>query len=133
MFSGNLQAWVTAIGVVAIIVLTVALIRTFVIRRFSAKAERTKTIFDDAVLNALQATKIWLVGMFALSLGTQYLTVSPKVVTLLRSATTIAIFLQAGMWGAAALKVWLHRTRTRMLEKDAGTATSLTILGLAMN
>ncbi len=118
-----------AIGVAMIVVLAVAFIKPFVVRRFAASVTKSDTTAKEMLLQLMRATKLGLVALFVISLAAQYLAVSAKAFVLIKGATAIAVFLQAGLWGGAILKVWINRSRTRMLKSDAATATSLTVLG----
>ncbi|AXQ31817.1 mechanosensitive ion channel family protein [Solimonas sp. K1W22B-7] len=98
-------------------------------RRLVAQAQRSRTQLDDAMVAALQATRLWLVSIFALSLGSHYLTLPDRHNDLLKAATAVAFFLQLGFWAGAALNFWLGRSRARAMASNASAATSLSAIG----
>ena len=125
LLRNSLRDWLIALGVTVLIVLVVRLARGIAVRRLSIIARRTSTPLDDAVVKAVQATKLWLVAVVALYFGCQHLSLPAKATVTLKRLLTVAVFLQAGLWLGALLEFWINRSRTRALESDPGAATSL--------
>lgn len=126
---GSVTDWGVALGLSAILVLAVALLKPVLIRRVAAIAARTQTTVDDALLDALKSTKLWLMAVLAVSLGARYLHLTEKAGAFLNAAMTLALFLQAGLWLGALLNFWLKRSQAKALTADPGAATSLSALG----
>lgn len=129
LYGGTLHDWIIALALSTAIALAVYLLKPVLIRRLSARAEHTRTQFDDGIVRALKATRVWLIVVFALSLGSRYLELPDKHQSLLGSVTAIAMFLQIGLWLSALFKFWLDNSKARALKSNAGAATSLSALG----
>ncbi len=128
LFGGELTHWAMALGIATAIILGVALLKPLLIRRLTVLAGRTSTALDDGLVRAVKATKMLLVTLIALYVGSQYLELPDKSATFLDGAATIAAFLQVGFWLAAILDFWLTRSRERAMATNASAATSLTAL-----
>lgn len=120
--------WAVAIGITAIVVLAVMLAKPILIRRLTALSQRTHTSIDDALVQALRATRLLLVAIVALSIGTQGLELG-KVGRIIEGAATLALFLQVGLWASALLAFWLEKARQRALASNSGAATHLSAMG----
>lgn len=128
-WGGSPIDWAIAGGIAATIILAVMLLKPILIRRFSALAGRTSTGFDDAAVEALKATKLWLVAAIAVALGAQHLALSHRIASLLAGAATLAGFFQGGLWLNTLLMFWLKRSRAHAKASDSGAATSLAAMG----
>jgi small-conductance mechanosensitive channel len=128
IFGGQLTHWVLGLGVTVTIILVVALLKPLLVRRLSVLASRTGTSLDDGLVRAVKATKMLLVTLIALYVGSQYLELPEKSAKFLDGAATVAAFLQVGFWLAAILDFWLSRSRERAMATNASAATSLTAL-----
>lgn len=120
--------WAVALGITAIVVLAVMLAKPILVRRLSALSQRTRSSIDDALVQALQATRLLLVAIVALSVGTQGLELG-KAGRLIEGAATLALFLQVGLWASALLVFWLEKARQRALASNSGAATHLSAMG----
>ncbi len=128
VYGGTLRDWLVALGLSATIALAVYLIKPILLRRLEAQAQRSRTQIDDAMVAALGATRLWLVAIFALSLGSHYLTLPDKHGSVLKMVTAAAFFLQLGFWAGAALNYWMGRSRAKALASNASAATSLSAI-----
>jgi small-conductance mechanosensitive channel len=127
---GTLGDWVVALGVALVVILAVVVAKPILVRRFKSLAKRTSTRLDDALVHVVEATKIWLVAVIALYVGSNGLTLDPKAVKAIDAAATIALFLQVGLWGNALLEFLIRRSHRHALSSDggAGAATSLSAM-----
>jgi len=125
LLNNSMQEWLIAFGVAIAIVVVVGLVRIVAIRLLRRFAARTTTQLDDALLSMLRATRVWLVAVVALSIGSQYLNLPRKIDLGFDRAFTIALFVQAGLWVWALVELRLKRARERALAHDPGAATSL--------
>lgn len=128
LWGNPLHDWLVSLGIAVAILLTVALLKPILIQRLSVLARRTSTVLDDAIVKALQATRLWLIAFVAIYLGGEFLTLPAKAEKLIGNAAAIALFVQIGFWIGTLLEVWISHSRTRALEVDASAATSLSAL-----
>jgi small-conductance mechanosensitive channel len=129
LYGGTLTQWAVALGLAAVIVLVVALVKPILIRRLGAMSKHTRLALDDALVQALGATQLLLVAVVALDIGSQTLELPPRAHKLLDSAATVAVFLQIGLWLSALLAFWLKKSQAHAVGTNAGAATSLSAVG----
>ncbi|WP_165797410.1 mechanosensitive ion channel family protein [Solimonas fluminis] len=129
VYGGTPKDWLVALGLSAAVALTVYLVKPILLRRLEAQALRSRTQIDDAMVAALRATRLWLVVIFALSIGSHYLTLPDRHGGVLKMVTAAAFFLQLGFWAGAALRFWMDRSRAKALASNASAATSLSAIG----
>jgi small-conductance mechanosensitive channel len=125
LLNNSAQDWLIAFGVAIAIVVVVALAVRVAIRLLRRFAPRTSTHLDEALLSVLQATRLWLVAVVALCIGSQYLELPRKLDLVFDRALTIALFVQAGLWVWTLIEFRLKRSRELALKHDPGSATSL--------
>lgn len=123
-----LSDWLIALAVAFTILLVVFLVKRIVVRRLSNAARRTATRMDDALVNAVQSTKLWLVLFVALYFGSQYLELGRKTDIAFDRVVTVAVLLQVGLWVAAMLDFWVVTSRLRAAQGDIASTTSLSAL-----
>jgi small-conductance mechanosensitive channel len=129
LLKGPLGQWAVAGGIATLIILAAALFKYLLLKRLSALAKRTRTKLDDAVVEAVQATRIMLVVLIAVYIGSQSLELPAQSGKILRSVATVALFLQMGLWGKQLLQFWIGHSRTRAMASNASAATSLSAFG----
>jgi small-conductance mechanosensitive channel len=131
LLSGALLDWTVALGVATLVLLGFSLGQRLLLRRMAQRAVRSYARIDDVLLELVKATRLPVVAVVALYLGGQYLDLSAGAGKVLNAAATVALFVQAGLWGAALLAFWLNRSRTSALASNASAATSLAVLGFS--
>lgn len=125
-FGNSLAQWLAAGKLAAALFLAVWLLRMLVVRRLARLAERTDTDVDDFLVDLLRRTRMWLLAFPALAAGALHLALPARVDRLLLVATTIAVFVQIGLWGGAVVDYLVTRAR----RSDGGpSATTLLALG----
>jgi small-conductance mechanosensitive channel len=129
-FAGNeVRGWLVAVGVGLATVVALRVLLGLFATRLRQLAQRTETVWDDLVIHALSRTR----GLFLLVVGAQagsrVLALPGAARDVLDGATIVAVLLQAGVWGAAALRFGIGRQREAMLREDRAAATSLAALG----
>jgi len=124
-----LRDWLVALAITVAIVLLAALVKRIAVRRLSRIARRTVTQIDDAVVKALQATRLWLVFIIALEIGTENLKLAVRLTHAIDHLATVAVFVQVGLWLAALFNFWLQRQRSHAMETEVAAASSLSAMG----
>ncbi|MBL6751078.1 MAG: mechanosensitive ion channel [Nevskia sp.] len=122
----SLRDWLVALAIVAGAVLLATLFKRVAIQRISLVARRTDSHLPEALVKLAQATRTWLLLVFGVWLGSEYVELPARLELALGRIATVAAFLQCGLWLAAALDSWIARSRARAMETDAAAATSLT-------
>lgn len=129
LFGNALRDWLASLGVAVIIVLVAMLAKRLLVRRLSKIAHRTVTRVDDILLETLDRTRIWLVGVVAIATGVELLDLPHKTIELFFKAETIAVFVQIGIWGVGLLEGWVRRSQARA-DHRAAASSSLSALSL---
>ena len=119
------QDWLIAIGIVLGIMLLATLIKRQVIKRMSVLVRTGERPAFGAVVKAAQATKLWLVAVVAIQLGSQYLDLPHKADATLERIMTVAAFLQFGIWLSALLDFWIARSRNHASDVAVVESSSL--------
>jgi small-conductance mechanosensitive channel len=120
-----LQDWLIALGIFVGIMLLAALLKHQVIRRVSVLARNSERPVYSALVKAAQASKLWLVAIVALQLGSQYLDLPHKADLTLDRLATIAIFMQFGIWFTAVLDFWIARSRNLLPDSALNEGRSI--------
>jgi small-conductance mechanosensitive channel len=129
LYGGTVLQWLMATGITLAIVLAVRLALPLITRRLEALSKRTRLGFDDALTQALRSTRITLVTLVAIEVGSHALDLAGGAQKLVGGVATIALFLQVGLWLASLLQFWLARSESRALAASPGAATSLAAIG----
>lgn len=128
LWHNTLQDWLVAAAITLGLGLAITLFKRLAIRRVARIARRNETRIDDAIVKALQNTRLWLVYLIALYLGIQNLTLPAQVHHIVNVVAPLAAFAQMGIWLSTLLKFWIDSTRERAMSTDAGSASSLSAL-----
>jgi small-conductance mechanosensitive channel len=133
LYMGNtIEAWATGIGIAIAVTLVLRVLVAFVIRRLGKFAEKTKTPFDDLVVEVLKRTRIFFFVIVGLYLGCQAIVLPAKALRLCDGLLILGVLVQAGLWGNAIITFVLSRAVKREMEKDGASATTLTSLGMVV-
>ncbi|MDH4260723.1 MAG: mechanosensitive ion channel family protein [Gammaproteobacteria bacterium] len=120
--------WLYAAGVAAGLVIIAALVRWLIVHRLTAVAGRTAGVLDDSVVDALRSTRLWLLIVPAIYVGSKYLDLPERMVTLMAVAATLALLVQAGLWLSRLLEFWIGKSQQRAPALDAPATTGLSVL-----
>ncbi|HJR65108.1 MAG TPA: mechanosensitive ion channel family protein [Gemmatimonadaceae bacterium] len=129
---GNpVERWLLA--TVFIVVSTVVLwaLKQLAVKRLSKFTTRTRTDFDDLLVELLRRTRVLLIFIATISPATAILTLRPDVHTALRIASVAALLVQIGIWGNAFITFWIERYSRRGEGGSAGTTALSTLAVLA--
>jgi small-conductance mechanosensitive channel len=104
-------------------------------RRLARLAERTSSGWDDAVVEAIQRTRWWLMAALALYLASRVLIPTPPagepaapVDHLLRTIAVLAFIVQFALWGNLVIDRGLQRYADRKLKGDPASLLTITAL-----
>lgn len=129
LFGNTALEWVTAGLVAALAVTLLLLLRAWSIRRLAPLAARTSTGLDDLVVQLAKATRTLPAWIFAVHLGSLSLELPPRLELLLKTATVLALLLQASAWAAVIVDFSISRYRAKRLDTDAAAVTLIGALG----
>lgn len=132
-FLGNpLWHWAAAFATGIALLVALRLLQGLAATRLAALAQRTETHADDAILHALQKTKLLVLIIVSVYAGTFWLHLPNRATQIIDRVIVIALLLQAAIWAGAAVKAWLQSYRERRLAGDPAAVTGLTALGFVI-
>lgn len=123
-FGNPLYRWAAALAIVLVAVLFASLLLRIGTRVLRRVASRTRTRVDDALVDALGATRLWLIALSALHPASRVLALPAGIVRAVSAVAIIALFLQIGLWGARLLEGWFTHTRERALANNPAALSS---------
>ncbi|WP_079418354.1 mechanosensitive ion channel family protein [Thiomonas intermedia] len=125
-FLGNpLQNWLMALGWLLLVVALVAIIQPILTSWLGALSARTTNRWDDALLSAVQGTRLSLVGLVGLYPAVQNLSLPELTTRWLIGLAAVGLFLQVGLWVSRFVDFWIRMSRERAIAHDPETATGL--------
>ena len=113
-----LQDWLIAVGIVLGLMLFAALLKRLVIKRMSVLARSSERPVYTAMVKMAQASKLWLVAIVALQIGSNYLDLPHKADLILERIMNVAVFIQFGIWISALLDFWIARSRNHLPDAE---------------
>jgi small-conductance mechanosensitive channel len=124
-----LWPWFYALIISAIITLISALLKPLLIHKLAKFSAKTATKVDDALVEVLRSTHLWLLAIAAFAIGVHLMELTSTAAKLAKSVGTLTAFIQIGLWVSALLQAWLNRSREQALQNDVSAATSLSAIG----
>jgi hypothetical protein len=104
------------------------------VRRYHRRFEKASgASFARIPFQGLSRTTVPFFLVHALFLGAQTLILGSSTARVLASATTIALFWQAGTWAVVTASAWLEHMRRRSLAADRAGLGSISIIGVILN
>ncbi len=107
--------------VAVLVTFVVMLVRRIVLRRLTGLALKSETLLDDFALRLIQRISPLLVFLTALALGLRAPPIPEALVQPLRLVIIGALFIQAGLWGEAVIRLVVTRS---VALADAGSTGS---------
>lgn len=131
-FAGNtLFTWLIAMAITVAVLLAAMLLRHISVTQLTRLTGHNKGLAWP-VLGAMVKRTSWLFLLaFALYCGTLVPHLPANIDKLLHNIAISVLFIQAGLWAAAALGVMIDRYRQRQLENDPASVTTLNLLNFA--
>jgi small-conductance mechanosensitive channel len=133
IFENSLAALLMA-GTVTVLAFILLLSLRKLVRRYHERLKKTpETELLEIPALVLGRTTVLFFAIVAIAIGLKTLITGPKLQPVIDSVITIALFWQAGIWGAAAAAAWLDRKRQRSLATDKAAIGSLGIIAFLVN
>ncbi len=124
--AGNsVVAWAVAAFWLFVVTLAVGIVKTRLLTRARAIAHASPNTWDDALVYALEGTRVPLVAAIALVPLAQNLRLQPGVAHWISAIGSIGLFAQLGLWASRFLDHWIKSSRARALQDDPEAATGL--------
>lgn len=128
--SNSLQTWLIA-AIIALAALLVAGIFRFIsCRQLNRLVTHTDAPLWPVLLAVVKRTKWLFITLLALFIGTSVIELPGTLRANFTTIVIIALLIQTGLWGTAALQVIIEQYRQRQLDKDPASITTLSVLNL---
>lgn len=121
------ETWIVAGITAAGVLLALWLVRWLATRKLAALAEKTENRLDDVLVAALRHTRLLFLVALALYSGTLALDLPPGAALIAIRVLVLALCLQVGIWGSAAIREWA-RIVVEGAGEDRGRAGSANVL-----
>lgn len=118
MLGSPAWAWIAAAGVSALIFLLLLAVKAVVLGRLKGPAEHHPHGMLAVAFRAVRATSALTLFVVAVAIGVQQLAYSAKVAQGLRVALSVALGLQAIVWGRQAIEIAIERVLARKHGPD---------------
>jgi len=126
IFLGNtVRDWLTALLITTGVVAALWMLVRVVLRRLAAFARRTETDIDDLVAYVGAQTRLGLLAIPALYIGSLVLSLPEAVATWFRVVAWTVFLVQVAVWGDALIDFWLKDYREEVGEEDADRLTTV--------
>ncbi len=106
-----------------------AILRRTLLRHLEAHAEASKTLLDDALLDAIRQSKPIVVLLLAAYLALITLPLSETSLSLLHKFAMVVATIQAAIWANAGMAGILDKTKQRRASKDPSAASAFGLIG----
>ena len=129
LLNNAVQHWLFALTVSVLVFLLIRIVIRLGVSRLARLAKETTTIWDDAVTDALSRTHGLFVFIIALFLGSLFLELPGRVQEVIVSVTSIALFIQGGLWLNSIGQFWIKEESQRRRKIDPATVTTVSAMG----
>ena len=129
LFRNSLAEWLVALALGTGLFLVLLVARRVIRRHHARLKEAPGTQLMELPLEVLSRTTVAFFLVLAVAAGLATLDTGEPAGRLIRSAVTIALFWQAGLWMSTAAGALIERRRRRTLSGDRAIVGSLGIIG----
>ncbi len=129
ILNNAVQNWLVALAVSVLVYFLIHIIIRLGVSRLARLAKQTTTIWDDAVTDALSRTRGLFVLIIALFLGSLWLEFPERARAVIVSVTSIALFIQGGLWFNSIGQFWIREESQRRRKIDPATVTTVSAIG----
>jgi small-conductance mechanosensitive channel len=130
IFWGNtVQAWLTALGIGAVVVLVLRVVVTIAIRRLRTVSERTRNDIDDIFVDILASTKPFFLVVLGFWAATRFLVLPANLLNVVRWTVAVVVVFQVAAWSNVAITALIRRRIEATVHADPAEATTMAALG----
>ncbi|MDX1812315.1 MAG: mechanosensitive ion channel family protein [Gammaproteobacteria bacterium] len=126
--ANSLQAWLIAIFISVIVYLVVVILRFSGGKHLARLVEHNGVMIWPVLLAAVRKTRWPFLFLVSLFIGSLVIELPGKSREIFTTIVMIALILQAGLWGSAALHVLLDKYREEQITKDPARAMTLNLM-----
>jgi small-conductance mechanosensitive channel len=132
LFHNSMRQWATALAVALGAFLALLLVRVLLVGRFGSIAKRTTTEVDDILVELVARTRPYFLAAAALVFGSRFLVLPTTTDTYFSAAFALVLLVQCGLWGGAAVDLWIQRRAGMQTRADMASVTTIRALGIGV-
>ncbi len=121
----TLQTWAIAVLAALLAYLVFRLILLVLRRQLQAQAKRRKTELNGFGLYLVRDTRTLFLLVVSLYIGSFWVNLSPEAARFIRTVFVVTALIQSGFWISHLVSFVIERRVNRVIEEDAGSATTL--------
>src|SRR5690349_13786512 len=103
----SLREWLTAAVIAAVVFVVVVALRSVLVKRLGALAERTTNHVDDMIVAVIAETRVWVLAAFGVLSGVSQLQLPPRFESVIGTLSRLVFLWQTALWGVAAIAFWV--------------------------
>ncbi|MFH1686111.1 MAG: mechanosensitive ion channel family protein [bacterium] len=127
-YNNSVHEWLIGLGLAALVLVIAQIVRSMAVARLGRLARRTTNLLDDALVAALKRTKLYLVAIGCMYVGSLILTFSDRATSFRDAVVFTALLVQAAIWGTAIIDFAIDQVRADRREKDPAAASVFSVL-----
>ncbi|WP_229414550.1 mechanosensitive ion channel family protein [Zemynaea arenosa] len=131
LLNNTAEEWLLAAAIATVVTLALYLVRSVLMRHLGAIAARTETQLDDMLVSGIKATRVLLMVVLGIYVGTTVLELSPRWEQFFTRAAIAALLVQCAIWGDRAVRRWVRNYRASN-TRDPARTTSTAALGFIL-
>lgn len=128
-YNNPLKDWAISIGIVILSFFILKILKGFIYRRLKKLSQKTSTDLDDFIADIFLHIKTFFLFAISIYIGSQVLTLTPKVSTIITKLVVISLLIQGAIWGLGIITFFLEKYKKQRLQDDAAALTTFSALG----
>jgi small-conductance mechanosensitive channel len=124
-WGNSLARWLIAAGVLIGLIVGAIMLRKIIVQRGRSLAAHTPTVLDDALIDALEATRLRVLLLPFVALASSILSLPPLISSSLSIAGTLLLLLQIGIWGNLLISSSFERYAERNIAENADNVVNV--------
>jgi small-conductance mechanosensitive channel len=128
---GNpVKLWLLAATLIVVATTVLWALKRVAVKRLTALAQRTQTLFDDTLVDLLGRTRVPLIFVATISPATDMLSLPTGLYGALRLASVVALLVQLAIWGNAFISFLAARYGKRTADDRGAGSTALATMAV---
>lgn len=128
---GNpVKLWMLSATLIVVSTTVLWALKLAAVKRLTALAKRTHTVFDDMLVELLGRTRVPLIFVATVSPATDMLTLPPGLYGGLRLVSVVALLVQLAIWGNAFISLLADRYGRRTTADNGAGTTALSTMAV---
>lgn len=128
-YGNTMLTWTIAVSVMVFVFIALRLVKRPVLNRLTRLTDKTKTQWDDLVVDLLQKTRVFLPVVVAFYAGLLVLDLPSKIENLTVKVLIIAFLAQGALWADALVVYLIKLLVEKKTEEDVSSVAMISMFG----